>query len=347
MPYKKRVVCYVNQFFGQIGGEEKAHIPPRSKEGAVGTARAIEEAFKGQAQVVGTVICGDTYFNEEEQAGKEILEMIRDFSPHLLLAGPAFNAGRYGMACGAVAKLVQEELDLPVISGMYRENPGAEMYRQYGYFVETSNSAAGMRTALENMAALALKVLQGKTIGPPEREGYLPRGIRVNTFVEERGSKRAVTMLLKKMRGEVFTSEYPMPTFDRVPPAPPVRDTKQATIAIITSGGIVPRGNPDHIESSSASRYGMYALGDQEELSPEKYETTHGGYDPISANEDPNRIVPLDVLKDMEKEGTIEKLYPHFFSTVGNGTSVENAQTFARDIVKRLNGVQGVILTST
>ncbi|MDA1468369.1 glycine/betaine/sarcosine/D-proline family reductase selenoprotein B [Brachyspira hyodysenteriae] len=36
--------------------------------------------------------------------------MIKSFSPDLVIAGPAFNAGRYGTACGTVAKMVQDEL---------------------------------------------------------------------------------------------------------------------------------------------------------------------------------------------------------------------------------------------
>mgnify|MGYP002508256639 CR=1 FL=1 len=33
----------------------------------------------------------------------------------------------------------------------------------------------------------------------------------------------------------------------------------------------------------------------------------HGGYDPVYANEDSDRVLPVDVLREMEKEG---KLYP-------------------------------------
>ena len=46
-----------------------------------------------------------------------------------------------------------------------------------------------------------------------------------------------------------------MPAFDRVDPQPAVKDIRNAKIALVTSGGIVPLGNPDHIESSSATKY--------------------------------------------------------------------------------------------
>ena len=81
-----------------------------------------------------------------------------------------------------------------------------------------------------------------------------------------------------------------------------VKDLSKATIALVTSGGIVPKGNPDHIESSNASHYGEYDITGVMDLTEETYETAHGGYDPVYANEDADRVLPVDVLRDMEKE---------------------------------------------
>ena len=69
-----------------------------------------------------------------------------------------------------------------------------------------------MRSAVPNMAKFALKLLKGEKIGTPKEEGYIPRGIRKNIFVEETGAKRAVNMLVKKLNGEPFETEYPMPS---------------------------------------------------------------------------------------------------------------------------------------
>ena len=77
-------------------------------------------AFKGEAEIVATVICGDSYFNENiEEAKKEVLEMVKQYNPDVFIAGPAFNAGRYGVACGTIATAVKEELDIPSLTGMY------------------------------------------------------------------------------------------------------------------------------------------------------------------------------------------------------------------------------------
>jgi len=83
-------------------------------------------------------------------------------------------------------------------------------------------------------------------------------------------------MLLKKIAGKPFVTEFPMPTFDKVAPQPAIKDLSKATIALCTSGGIVPKGNPDHIESSNATRYGEYDITGVNDLTEETYEIRSG-----------------------------------------------------------------------
>lgn len=348
---KIRVVHYINQFFANIGGEEKADYPAELRVGEkIGPGLALTQQFGEEAEIVATIVCGDSYFNENlEKAKAEILEMVKGQNPDIFIAGPAFNAGRYGVACGTVCDMVQEELGIPAVTGMYVENPGADMFKNQVYMVSTKNSAAGMRDAVKKMAPLAVKLGKGEKIGSSAEEGYMPNGIRVNFFEKERGSQRAVKMLIKKLAGKPFETEFPMPDFDRVDPNPAVKDLAHAKIALVTSGGIVPKGNPDHIESSSASHYGEYDITGVTDLTEDTYETAHGGYDPVYANEDADRVLPVDVLRDMEKEGIIGELHHLFYTTTGNGTAVASAKAFADEFSKKLvaDGVDAVILTST
>lgn len=348
---KLKVVHYINQFFAQIGGEEKADYPVELRVGeVVGPGMALTQNFKDEAEIIATIVCGDSYFNENlEKAKAEILEMVKEQAPDIFIAGPAFNAGRYGVACGTIAAAVQEELGIPSLTGMYVENPGADMFKTQVYMISTKNSAAGMRDAVKKMAPLAVKLGKGEKIGSSAEEGYMPNGIRVNFFEKERGSQRAVKMLIKKLAGKPFETEFPMPDFDRVDPNPAVKDLAHAKIALVTSGGIVPKGNPDHIESSSASHYGEYDITGVMDLTEDTYETAHGGYDPVYANEDSDRVLPVDVLRDMEKEGIIGELHHLFYTTTGNGTAVASAKAFADEFSKKLvaDGVDAVILTST
>jgi len=346
---KIKIVHYINQFYGGVGGEEHAGHEPEIRGGVVGPGMAISGGLGQSAEIVATVICGDGYFNENmDKAIAAILELIKPYQPELFIAGPSFNAGRYGVACGAISKAVQEELQIPAVTAMYAENPGVDMYKKDVYVLSTGASGAAMRQAAPAIAKFALKLAKGE-VGPANAEGYFPRGVRKNVFVEERGSKRAVDMLLKKIKGEEFETEYVMPVFDQVTPNPAIKDMSKAVVALVTSGGIVPKGNPDRVESSSASKYGEYDIEKLNALSIDTGETAHGGYDPVYANQDPNRVLPVDVLRDMEREGVIGKLYDFYYSTVGNGTSVANSKKFAAEIGEKLKnaGVQAVILTST
>ncbi len=347
---KIRVVHYINQFFAGIGGEEKADVKPSIAESIPPVSKQLEGKLGEDFEIVATVICGDGYFNENiEGASEEVLDMIKSNNPELFIAGPAFNAGRYGVACGTITSVVKNRLNIPCVTGMYIENPGADMYKKEIYIVETANSAAGMRKSLPKMAKLAAKLAKGEKIGTPDEEGYLERGVRENFFSDKRGSKRAVEMLISKINGEKFTTEYPMPNFDRVDPNPAIADISKATVAVCTSGGIVPKGNPDKIESSSASKYGEYDITGLDYLTSEGWETAHGGYDPSYANENPNRVLPVDALRELEKEGVIGKLHNKFYSTVGNGTAVASSKAYASEYAQKLkdDGVDAVIMTST
>ena len=347
MTYK--VIHYINQFFAGIGGEEKADIAPEIREGIVGPGAALNAAFKGEAEIVATIICGDSYFAENmDSATAWVIEHVKKYGADGFVAGPAFNAGRYGTACGAVCKEVGEKLGISTVSAMYIENPGVDLYKKYTYIVNAADSARGMGKAVPPMASILLRLMKGEKLGTPKAEGYIERGVRVNKFYDEVGAERAVKMLIKKLKGEEFETEYKMPVFDRVEPRPAIADASKATIALVTSGGIVPFGNPDHIAASSAQNYGEYCIKGVDDLKQGEYQTAHGGYDQTYANQDPDRVLPVDVMRALEKEGKVGKLYDYYYATVGNGTGVANAKRFGTEIGQKLKGkVDAVIVTST
>lgn len=344
---EKKIIYYLNQFFGQIGGEDKADISPMFKEGGIGPSEAFEKSLEGLGKIIGTIICGDNFFNENKDEVLDFLENInKEHNPDLIVAGPAFNAGRYGMACSGVAEFFEKK-GVPVISGLYEENPGLDSARKYAYIVKTGDSAGTMRKALPAMSRLAKKLLAGETL-KPEIDGYFAQGKRLTVFSEKTGSKRAVDMLMKRLKNEEFVTELPMPVFDTVDPAPAIKDLSKSKIALVTTGGIVPCGNPDRIQSASAQKWGKYDISKLDMLKGE-YCTIHGGYDPVYANEIPDRVVPLDSLRIFEKEGIIGQVYDYFYTTTGTGTAIGNSIIFGKEIGEELKEakVDGVILTST
>lgn len=355
MAAKYRVVYCLNQFFGGLGGEEEAHRPPQLMTSVQGPGLLLERLFR-DIEIVATVVFGDNYFAEQtEKACCEVLSLLAplfeakaDARPHLLLAGPAFNAGRYGIACGAICKAVQEKFGIPAVTAMYPENPAVEEYRKEVFIARSGKDVMAMAQGLEYMVSLAVKLFIDAEISP-DHDNYIPRGRRKNYFTDRPGAVRAIDMLLDKLACRPFTTEYAMPVFDRVQPAPAVLEMDKARLALVTSGGIVPRGNPDKIEAANASRFGVYSVQNLSAFRSETHQSVHGGYDPTYANADPNRILPLDAVRELQEEGAFGSLHDVYYATVGNGTSVASAEKYGREIAELLvaDGVQAVILTST
>jgi glycine/betaine/sarcosine/D-proline reductase family selenoprotein B len=348
----KKAIMYVNQFFGQIGGEDKADFEPVMQEGLVGPAMQLNKELKDVAEVTHTIICGDNFIGSNtEEAINRILGFLEGKEFDIFFAGPAFQAGRYGAACGHICKAVKEKFGVPVITSMHVENPGVLMFKKDMYIFKGGHSAAKMKADVKAMAGFGKKLLNGEETLSAEVEGFYARGKRHQVWREDNvpAPDRVIDMLLKKVHGEEFVSELPIPKSDRVDIAPAIKDLSKAKIAIVNTGGIVPVDNPDRIQSASATRWGRYNVEGCDDLEGGVYKTIHAGFDPAAADADPDVIVPLDALRAYEKEGKIGSVHNYFYSTVGTGTTEAEAARMAKEIVPFLqeDNVDGVIMVST
>lgn len=347
-------ILYLNQFFGQIGGEEHANFKPEIKEGTIGPAMALQQAIGDEVQITHTIICGDNFIGSNtEEAVETILSLMKDKEFDVFFAGPAFRAGRYGAACGHICRAVKKEFDVPVLTSMNDENPGVEMFRKEMYIFKGGASAAAMKKNVSAMAKFALKLLKGEALLPAEEEGYFGRGIRDQIWLDSpvTAADRVIDMLLKKVKGESFQTELPIPKSDKVAIAPAITpdELSKLKVALVTSGGIVPVGNPDRIQSASATKWGKYDVSQIDNLVKGEYMTIHAGFDPAAANSDSDVIVPLDAMRQYEKEGKIGGVYQFFYSTVGTGTTQAEAARMGKEIAEELkrDGIRAAILTST
>lgn len=159
---------------------------------------------------------------------------------------------------------------------------------------------------------------------------------------------RCLDMLLAKYQGEHYQSEVLMEAMDtaRIPSLK--CPLEEAVILVITDGGLVPKGNPDRIPSTNAGCFGVYGIRGKSRLEKEEYEVCHQGYDNSYVEDDPNRLVPVDALKNLEKDGKIGRLYDSFISTTGVMTSTEKSIRLGRRIASYVaaNSVDAVIITS-
>ena len=345
-----RVVHYLNQFFGGVGGEEQAGSPLRAVVNAVGPGRLLEQTLGDGAAVVTTLVCGDNHAVErQEDVVAAVLEHVRDARADLFVAGPCFDAGRYGMAAGAMCIVVQNELGIPAVTAMHEENPGVDLYRESLYIIDSGKNAAHMKQVVQRMAGLARKLVAGEPVGLPREEGYITRGLIRDQFVDKTSAERLVEMVLAKVQGEPFDTEMPVTAFEPVATPKGVDDLSKARVMLITDGGLVPRGNPDHIEGMAATRWGAYDISGADDLAGEDYEISHGGYDPRFVQADPDRLVPLDALRQLEKEGVVGEVHGEFLSTSGLSNPLSNTRRLGREMAEKVKreGVDAVILTST
>src|SRR5438552_9112427 len=166
-----RVLHYVNQFFGGIGGEDQAHVGITVKAGAVGPGRALETALGDGARVEATLIGGDNFVSERgEEAARAISAELDRIKPDVLVAGPAFGSGRYGLACALACKVAQGR-GIAAITAMHPENPGASSARREIYIVNTGASQTSMPAALAALEPMARRHGRGATRGPAGAAG--------------------------------------------------------------------------------------------------------------------------------------------------------------------------------
>ncbi len=287
-----RVVHYVNQFFAGIGGEEMAHVGISLASEVVGASRALQQALGTQGTLLGTIIGGDNYVSEQRaEAIAAITGHLQKLRPDVVMAGPAFNAGRYGLACAEVCKTAQA-LGLKAVTGMHPENPGTLSYPSELFIVPTAATSVDMPTALAAMVRLVLKLSRGEELGPAQVEGYLPR---------------------------------------------------------VTTGGLVRKGNPDKQVSSNTTRYYRHSVAELRSLSGNDWEAYHSGYFNHIVNSNPNYILPLNFLRDLEDEGTIGGVYEGIYALPGVSTPVAISKRLGRSIAEDLQagGVNGCLLVAT
>jgi len=344
-----RVVHFLNQFFGGIGGEEAANAPVQVRNGPTGPGQALQQILGDNGSVVGTIVAGDNFFNEHaEEAVQAVHEAVDRYKPDVVVAGPAFNAGRYGLACVEVCRQVSGR-GTPAVTAMFPENPGLLGDRKDVFIVATSESASDMARPLTIMMRIAGKLARGEEIGSAEEEGYIPRGVRVPGLREAPAAERAYAMLNDRLSERPFTTEMAMLVPERASPATPVSDLENANVALITTGGLVPKGNPDRLARAGATDWYRYSVDGQDSLSPDDWESVHAGFYTGIVNSNPDYVLPLGTMRMLETAGEIGRLHPWLLSTTGVGTTIAAGKEIGQEMAAELKseGVDACLLVAT
>ena len=208
-----KVLHYLNQFFAGIGGEEKAgqEVLFLSQRGRH-RQRARKRFQRLTASNTRRLPAAITIFMKTKKKRCERFgAAIDQFHPDIFLAGPAFNAGRYGIACAKVCSWVRDNWRIPAITGMHEDNPGTREIGRHVFVLQTGASAASMQDDLETLFAAGRKANSAR----PKGHRRLSRGILLGDSApfyvrtDKPDYVRAADLLLAKLSGQSYESEIP------------------------------------------------------------------------------------------------------------------------------------------
>ena len=157
-------------------------------------------------------------------------------------------------------------------------------------------------------------------------------------------------MLVARLTDKPYVTEMMLTGYDNIVPAPPLKNLPGAVIGLVSSGGLVPRGNRDRLVGSKAEQFFKYDITEVNSLSVDTWESVHGGFGTLILNtKDPNYAMPLSTVRHLEQQGSIHEVYPQFFTTTGNATAVSAARRMGNAIAAELkeHRVDGVLLVAT
>ncbi len=346
----KKVFYYTNQFYAGIGSEESASMDLEFHDGPIGPGALLEKELGKDYKVVKTAVCGDNTIAEKgDILVPQIVDAVRESEAELFVAGPAFNAGRYGLGCGYTTAAVTEQLKIPAVTAMFSENPGTDLYKNRCYILQSDNNARHLKDVVCHMADFAKRLCDGDEILDGKLEHYHGSGPAININYSIPAPKRGIDMLLAKINNLKFRTEVIMPNHEEIPVPQLTKPLAQCKIGLVTDGGLVPLGNPDKQVPTNSKFFRRYSIEGMDTLKAEDWEVSHQGYNSAFVRQDPNRLVPVDAMRQLVKEGVIGSLNEVFYSTAAVMTPMEKCKEFGEGIAKALiaDGCDAVIETST
>jgi glycine reductase len=233
---------------------------------------------------------------------------------------------------------------------MYPDNPGVLTHGKEILCIPTGTSTTDMPEVLKKVSALAVKLGQGEAIGAAADEGYLPRGLRKFVMRDKSGAERAADLLKARLAGEEAPSEVYLSKYEVISAPAALESLADKTLALVTTGAVVPRGNPDNMPPLFATSYYKYSIDGLDELGQGDWESVHAGFNTDHINtHDPNYALPLNAARSLEADGTIKNIHPEMFSLAGVATAVTEAKKFGAEMAREINAndIDAVLLVAT
>ena len=169
-----------------------------------------------------------------------------------------------------------------------------------------ARTSPGMREALPGSRPRSRRgSAAGEELGAPEDEGYLPRGPAPQRprrphrcRARDRPAARQARRRRRAPRSRRAAIAFRRRRRSSISP--------RRRLALVTEAGCVPQGNPDRLADPITRNVWLrYPLAGEAHAGARRATNPcTRGFDTAAANADPNRLVPLDAARELEREGT-------------------------------------------
>jgi sarcosine reductase len=169
-----------------------------------------------------------------------------------------------------------------------------------------------------------------------------------NVVMEKNGAERAVQMVMDKIAKKPIKTEVRLDVYPPIKPPPAVKDVSKAKIALVSSTGLWPVGAPK-FQPIFCDQFITHNIKGLSSFDAKAYGILHFGYQQTWARQNPNRLIALPELRQLEAQGKIGKIMDtmYCFSGLANrwGDMIKIGEGILPEL--RKEGVDAVLLVST
>lgn len=113
-----------DQGLAGAGGKSNPNQELAIAKGGIGSALMLKPHFdKVKANIVATLYCGNEFFlNHEKEVVIKMTKMVEKINPDMVVCGPCFNFEDYALMSAEIAKSIEENTNINVVTMMSKEN---------------------------------------------------------------------------------------------------------------------------------------------------------------------------------------------------------------------------------
>lgn len=172
-----KVLMIFDQTQAGLGGKESTDLPLGGKMMAIGSCNMFERQVKDAGgKIVGTLYCGNkTFMDNPDLVSKKFAAMAKKIKPDVVICGPCFNYGEYGIMAAHTAQVINEHTDIPSFAIMSQECEKAiNDYKNKVHILKMpKKGGTGLNQALSNMVTFAKMLVEKQDVSAFVKEhGY-------------------------------------------------------------------------------------------------------------------------------------------------------------------------------